>query len=222
MTPGSFVDALADIKLPNVFNPYADKCEVYDRSDAPRRRRSNLQAFIQAAANVGVDSIWIGRDLGYRGGRRTGVPLTDEVHLGAAATYFSSLAFSRATKGPIVAERTAAIVWKVLVQLNRPVFLWNVFPLHPHLDGDNFSNRCHTRHEREVFRPLLTELLSMLSVRHVIAIGRDAQSGLADLGVIASPVRHPSYGGQAEFIAGIFAHYDTPSTKGWPSIGRAK
>lgn len=211
MTPASFVDALADIRLPNVFNPYAERCAIHDRTDAPRRRRANLEAFLQAAVFEEVDTIWIARDLGYRGGRRTGLPLTDEVHLGAAASCFSSLTFSRATKGPIVAERTAAIVWSVIARIGRPVFLWNVFPLHPHEPDDHLSNRCHTRTEREVCRPLLMELFSMLSIREVIAIGRDAQAGLADLGVDASPIRHPSYGGQTEFISGLCALYNVSS-----------
>src|SRR5712664_1634014 len=208
MTPASFVGVLADIKLPNVFNPYAERCALYDRSDAPRLRRANLQAFLRAAIDEEVDTIWIARDLGYRGGRRTGVPLTDEVRLSIAANCFDSLSFSRPTKGPLVAERTAAIVWSVIARIGKPVFLWNVFPLHPHEPDNQLSNRCHTRTERELCRPLLMELLSMLSIREVIAIGRDAQAGLAELGVVASPVRHPSYGGQSEFISGLCSLYN--------------
>lgn len=139
MTPANFVDALADIRLPNVFNPYADRCKVHDRSDAPRRRRENLRAMLQASINGGVETVWIARDLGYRGGRRTGVPLTDEVHLEAASKSFGAVTFSRATTGPAVAERTAAVVWGVIARIGRPVFLWNVFPLHPHSPGDHFS-----------------------------------------------------------------------------------
>jgi len=30
---------------------------------------------------LGSNTIWMGRDLGYRGGRRTGLALTDEAHL---------------------------------------------------------------------------------------------------------------------------------------------
>jgi uracil-DNA glycosylase len=218
--PASFVEALADIRLPNVFNPYAERCDVYDRSDAPRRRRANLRSCIQASVDGGVDTIWIARDLGYRGGRRTGVPLTDEVHLEAAGKSFGAIGLVRATTGPPVAERTAAIVWEVIARIGRPVFLWNVFPLHPYAPGDHFSNRCHTRHERELCRPLLIELLSMLSIREVIAIGRDAQTGLAELGIAASPVRHPSYGGQSEFISGLCNFYKVLAPSGSPTATR--
>jgi uracil-DNA glycosylase len=207
MTPAKFVAALTDYRLAGVFNPYADVCPVHDRADAAKRRRANFKGFLQAAIAARVDTLWIARDLGYRGGRRTGVPLTDEVHLAQMAQLFGGVSVQRATRGPVVAERTAAIVWQVIAQIGRPVLLWNVFPFHPHEPDDPFSNRCHTRAEREACKPLLMTLLEMVQPRQLIAIGRDAQAALGDMGVSAAAVRHPSYGGQAEFIAGLFEHY---------------
>lgn len=207
MTPATFVEALTSIHLDDVFNPYNDRCMLHDRTNAPKLRRSNLLAVLEAASATGVDSIWIARDLGYRGGRRTGLPLTDEVHLPIFSSIYGGLALSRATKGPMVAERTAAVIWKVLTQINKPVFLWNVFPLHPFEPGDPLSNRCHTRAEREIFRELLFELLKMIRAKTVVAIGRDAYQSLVDLGIPCSAVRHPSYGGQVEFIDGISKLY---------------
>ena len=130
MKPAAFVDALAAVRLQDVFNPYSDRCALHDRADAPQRRRANLFAVVEVAFEEGVDSVWIARDLGYRGGRRTGLPLTDEIHLQTFSQIYGGLALSRATKGPPVAERTAAIIWKVLSEINKPVFLWNIFPLH--------------------------------------------------------------------------------------------
>lgn len=216
MTPASFVTILAEYQLAAVFNPYAERCPIHDRADAAKRRRTNLRAFLEAALAAHVDTIWIARDLGYRGGRRTGVPLTDEVHLDHVARLFEGTSFSRATHGPVVAERTAAIVWKVISQIERQVLLWNVFPFHPHKLGDPLSNRCHTRAERDACKPLLMALLEMIQPRQIIAIGRDAQLALADLGLTAAGVRHPSYGGQAEFTAGLFSLYgvSTPPPTG--------
>jgi len=202
-TPKSFAQALAQTRLPSVFNPYADCCPTYDRADAARVRRRNLVRCLEAAIAVHIDTIWIARDLGYRGGRRTGVPMTDEVNLGRAAALMGGIELDRATRGPAVAERTAAIVWSVLTRIGKPVVLWNVFPLHPHETDDPFSNRCHTRAEREATWPLLIALIAMIQPRRIVAIGRDAGMALGNLDIPVEVVRHPSYGGQAEFIAGV-------------------
>lgn len=208
MTPSSFVDALANLRFDNAFNPYAQSCPDHDGNDAAAIRRRNLELVLGAAIKGGVHSFWIARDLGYRGGRRTGLALTDEVHLTWHARLLSTPPLARATKGPAIAERTATVVWQMLRAIDRPIFLWNVFPLHPHAAGDAMTNRCHSRAEREACRPLLIWLLETLKPQRVVAIGRDAQSALSDLDVVATGVRHPSYGGQTEFVNGLQAIYD--------------
>jgi uracil-DNA glycosylase len=195
------------MRLPSVFNPYADCCEVHDRADAARLRKKNLKSFLEAALDSKVNTIWIARDLGYRGGRRTGVPLTDEVHLGLVGKLLGGIELKRATRGPVVAERTAAVVWKVIARLDQPVVLWNVFPFHPHEPDDPFSNRCHTPAEREKTLPLLETLIDMFQPERLVAIGRDAQLALKDIDIPVTMVRHPSYGGQNEFIAGLYELY---------------
>ncbi len=106
-----------------------------------------------------------------------------------------------------MAERTAAIVWRMLTRVNEPVMLWNVFPFHPHDANDPMSNRCHSRSERELTWPLLEAHIEMLEPRQIIAIGRDAHLALEPLPLPIHQVRHPSYGGQADFIRGIFDIY---------------
>jgi uracil-DNA glycosylase len=195
------------MRLPAVFNPYVDNCHVCDRADAAKLRKKNLQLFLEASLDCKVDTIWVARDLGYRGGRRTGVPLTDEVHLGQVGRLLGGLALRRATRGPAMAERTAAVVWKVLSTIGQPAVLWNVFPFHPHEPNDPFSNRCHTAQERKQTLPLLESLIAMFKPRRLVAIGRDAQLALADLQIPICMVRHPSYGGQNEFIASLYELY---------------
>lgn len=212
-TPKTFVAALARTQLESVFNPYSDQCPKHDRADAPSLRRRNLEACLEAAIDARVDTVWIARDLGYRGGRRTGVPLTDEVHLADAGTLLGGIDLQRATEGPVVAERTAAIVWRVLMTIAEPAVLWNVFPLHPHEAGDPFSNRCHTRAERTATEPLLRALIALIRPRRIMAIGRDAQLALQDMDIPVLGVRHPSYGGQAEFIDGVAALYGVDASR---------
>ena len=98
---------------------------------------------------------------------------------------------------------------RVLNRIGEPAVLWNIFPLHPHESGDPFSNRCHTRAEREATWPLLTALIAMIRPRRIVAIGRDAGLALSGIGIPVHTVRHPSYGGQAEFIAGVYGIYGT-------------
>jgi uracil-DNA glycosylase len=212
LNPKAFVTLLSEVRLPAVFNPYVDTCKAHDRADAPARRKQNLQLFLEAALDKKIETIWIARDLGYRGGRRTGVALTDDVHLERASRWLDGASFRRATRGPAVAERTAAVVWKVLSEIDEPVFLWNVFPFHPHEPSDPFSNRCHTREERLIALPLLETLIDMIRPRQLVAIGRDAQLALADIETPVATVRHPSYGGQTEFMSGLYSLYGVKPT----------
>lgn len=55
-------------------------------------------------------------------------------------------------------------------------------------------------------------LLDYLQPKSILAIGRDAQGALADLEVKSLQVRHPSYGGQTEFLNGTYAHYGVSHT----------
>lgn len=207
MRPSAFISTLAELKFKNTFNPYADECPEHDAEHAPRIRCANLAMVLEAALAGGTDSVWVGRDLGYRGGRRTGLALTDEVHLSSHGHLYGALPLARATRGPEVAERTAQVIWHVLNAVKRPVFLWNVFPLHPHAPDSPLSNRGHTRAERDVALPLLDYLLKALRPRTVFAIGRDAQHALDTIGIVAVPVRHPSYGGQRDFLNDMCRHY---------------
>lgn len=210
MTPASFVRALADIRLASVFNPYADVCEVHDRPNAAAVRRRGLRGYLEAALNLGIDTIWMGRDLGYRGGRRTGLALTDEQHLAVFCTVYPGTDASKATVGPIVAERTAAEIWSVLARVDLPPLLWNVFPFHPHEPGDAFTNRRFTRGELAAVDELNRELIGWLGIRRIVAIGQDAASYAERFGVEVNCVRHPSYGGITDFRNGMAALYGLP------------
>jgi hypothetical protein len=195
-----FVSAVASLHFEDTFNPYSDRCSVYDRTDAPSRRAETLSRMVEQAEASGVDSIWIGRDLGYRGGRRTGMALTDDVHMECHARRWN-FAANRSTVGEAVAERTAAVVWGMLNRIDVRVFLWNVFPLHPHEADAPFTNRQHNAAERRAGEEILDILLELLRPARVVAIGNDAAASAAR---IAGPtpvttVRHPSYGGQRQF-----------------------
>lgn len=209
MTPAQFVKELTDLNFENTFNPYSDRCAVHDLDDAPRSRSQTLQSMLEAATGQEIDSLWIGRDLGYRGGRRTGLALTDDKHIQTHAERWK-LSIERPTKGKEIAEPTAAVVWRILSQIKASVFLWNVFPLHPHEPGNPFSNRSHNARERRAGEEFLSQLISLLRPRLLVAVGNDAARTtrrLSDRHRVIQ-VRHPSYGGQTEFLAQMGELYD--------------
>ena len=219
-----FVETLRDLEFENVFNPYSTRCVENDLEDAPERRLRTLHSLLEVAIEREIDSVWIGRDLGYRGGRRTGLAFTDDEHSNAHAKRWG-LSIERPTRGEVVAERTAAVVWSVLSQIKNHVFLWNVFPLHPHQPGDPFSNRSHNSLEREAGEYLLSQLVSLLEPQRLIAIGNVAARTAQRLGGRRSvaQVRHPSYGGQAQFVAQMSKLYGlTGAKRGHPQKQRAK
>ncbi|MFT7405701.1 uracil-DNA glycosylase [Zhongshania sp.] len=204
MSAERFVKELARLKFDNTFNPYSDKCDVYDYFDSPKRRRDLLRKMLVAAGKVEVDAIWIGRDLGYRGGRRTGLALTDDLHLAHHAERWG-VTCDKITKGNAVPERTATVIWNVLSQISSPIFLWNVFPLHPFRPDCAFSNRAHNSIERKAGEEVLALLINYLRPKRLIAIGNDAESAASQFvdRCEVVKVRHPSYGGQNVFLEQI-------------------
>lgn len=207
----SFVNQLSHMTFDSVFNPYKDFCSNYDHIESPAIRRSNLQLYLDAAVNSGVESVWLGRDFGYRGGRRTGIALTDEIHLDTLKHYLGISGIAKATLGKPIKERTATEVWKVIREVDAKVFLWNIFPFHPFENGNPMSNRRHTRSEFNECRDLLFCLLEWLKPKQIIALGADAHKTVVQLGFKASPVRHPSYGGHLEFAGSIRGLYNARS-----------
>ena len=204
MTPLQFVEALREPSLENTFNPYSERCARYDRNDAPQLRSQALRSILETAAEREVECLWIGRDPGHRGGRRTGLAFTDDVQLHEHAERWG-LSITRPTRGPKISEQTAAVIWKALSRIESPVFLWNVFPLHPHKPGNPFSNRPHNARERRIGEEFLAELILLLQPRRLIAIGNDAANTarrLDDRRTVIQ-VRHPSHGGRAEFLGQI-------------------
>jgi len=208
MTPKRFVSMLRAASFEDVFNPYADRCPVHDLPDASKARARTLVFLLAAAAQVEIDSLWLGRDLGWRGGRRTGLAFTDDVHFSTHLARFG-LTGARPTKGEAIAERTAAIVWSPLAKIEARIFLWNVFPLHPHRPDEPFSNRAHNVRERAFGEEILSELLSMLRPKRLVAIGAQAANAAARLGPPLEflRARHPSFGGHREFLAQAEALY---------------
>ena len=194
MTPFTFVESLSAVRLNSetVFNPYSDHCQVHDLPNAPELRRKNLVSALEAAAALGVDSVWVGQEPGHKGARRTGLALTDDMTLPGMSEMLG-VPLEKATRTS-VRENTAQTVWKILPQLDRIIFPWNAFPLHSHRPGEPLSNRdWHDSEERALGEEFLRGILGMLNPRRVVAIGRDAEGELRRMGIPAAFACHPAY-----------------------------
>lgn len=203
-----FLNYVASINEKNTFNPYSQVCSVFDIEGADKIRKKIMHNLLEKAEIEGVDSIWIGRDLGYRGGRRTGLALTDEVNMAQHANRWG-VNFSPVTSGPPVAERTAAVIWSVLETIIEDIFLWNVFPLHPHEPDEPFTNRSHNAIERRLGEEILEQLIHVLRPKKLIAIGNDAAASASKIAgnMEIIKIRHPSYGGQNIFLSQVKSIY---------------
>ena len=215
MSPDDFVDALESLSFENAFTLIQIAALWHDLDDAPRRRSQTLRSMLQVAIRLGVDDLWIGQALGYCGGRRTGLAFTDDAHIHAHAERWDVSIARRPTRGEEVAEKSATAVWSVLSQIDASIFLWNVFPLHPHKSDRPFSNRPPNTGEYGAGEELLFHLIDMLRPRRLIAIGNDAEQParrLADRREVVK-VRHPSRGGQTQFRAQMRKLYDLPECR---------
>ena len=208
MDKAGFLNTLKAYSAEGVFNPYADICDTHDCPDAADMRLENLSNLLDAFLGYQVDAIWLGRDLGHRGGRRTGIAFTDEHNLQLASDLWG-VALKKATKGDIVKETTATIIWNYIRQIDKKIFTWNIFPFHPHETGNPFSNRAHNAAERRFGACLLGQLVELIKPKMIVAVGNDAYSGANSMlpDTTLEQVRHPSYGGKREFCTQISALY---------------
>lgn len=193
------IKSIKDTSFDNVFNPYIHNCHTHDHKKSHEIREENLKVYLSRQLKLKPEIIWVGRDLGYRGGRRTGIPLTDEAHLCLLNQSLGTDKISKATKTEAVKEMTAREIWKLASHFSLPPFLWNVFPFHPYVQNNQMSNRTHSKAEFLASQKILENVLSIYEFKYYFALGRDAYSVLSDMGLKPVYVRHPSHGGQREF-----------------------
>ncbi|MHA2249604.1 MAG: uracil-DNA glycosylase [Candidatus Kariarchaeaceae archaeon] len=193
-----FIDELAAVDLSNLFNPYADICQHHDKSNANLIRRSNLLEYLSVLHDLQPDTIWVGEALGYRGGRRTGLPFTDESHFSSMKKVYRVNPIKATNKG-ILKEITAKAIWEILALIEPPPILWNILPFHPHQSDQELSNRIPTLGELTKTSQFTLDLLDFFQIKKVIAIGRKAVYQLEKMGIPCKYVRHPSHGGINRF-----------------------
>ena len=220
LSPQEFLDRLYKIRLPDCFNPYRDRCPVYDTPSATQIRADCLLRILQEATKQEIHSLWVGRDYSHRGGRRTGLAFTDDFHFDIHTERFG-FTTERPCTGNYMKEQSATVVWTILNKIDEPFFLWNVFPYHPHPIYAPYSNRLHTNYDAKSAIGFLVELIKMIKPKKFFGIGVDAYNALSkirhyhDIDNLIQIndihlLRHPSHGGTKKFKDQTSKHYNLP------------
>jgi uracil-DNA glycosylase len=203
MDTEALIDQLVVHYSAGVFNQYRDRDPALDRPGAPAIRRANLCRYVEAFA--GAAYVLVGEAAGYAGCRFSGIPFTGEAQLigSERLAWAVSGGLAQSSTGAPWRERSAQIVWAALGE-RRDCVLWNAFPWHPFKD-EPLSNRRPRADELRRASAVLRCFLSLFPRAEVYAIGRVSQKALQILGVEATYIRHPSYGGKQAFVAGLTA-----------------
>lgn len=203
---GRLLGALSGVELStNAFNQYA-RGGVAARANAIRRR--NLQRYFAQVAERQPRAVLIGEAPSYRGGRLTGIPFVSESILLCGIEEIGLLGTHRGYRRTgeferISTEASATMVWAVIRHFDPLPLLWNAFPFHPFLNGNQRTNRMPGIGELILGQPFILELLEMFSIEQVIAVGNQAAESLRRLGIVHEKVRHPSQGGKIKFVDGL-------------------
>lgn len=183
-----------------LFNQYYDKDPTVDLQNADEIRRGNLRNYLQSFSER-PSAVVIGEAPGWRGCRFSGVPFTSEAQLCNGELPFKGLQSS--SKALPYSEGTATTFWKYMLPHHPRFFAWNCIPFHLYKLDNKFTNRTPRKKEVYGYLWLLSEILSLIKPRQVIAVGRNAEQALTKIGIYYSYVRHPSHGGANDFKKGI-------------------
>jgi hypothetical protein len=108
-------------------------------------------------------------------------------------------------------EPTDTVVWSAIVEKGIDPYdtlLWNIFPFHPHKEGNPLTNRTPTEIEQELgweYTKRLLELHRELGGDEplMLAVGQKSADTMGKFGLSAIGLRHPANGG-----ANLYRHFD--------------
>lgn len=214
----TFLHKLQDYSSPLVFNPWRDYdpgCDIGPQ--APALRRANLQRYLELRPEPHY--LFIAEALGYQGGHFSGIAITSErILLGyhpdvepksvlgqwdyRRTSNPDSPLLNKTQKSKGFNEPTDTVVWNALNRhglASLDVILWNIFPFHPHKEGNLLSNRTPSGTELDVGLAYAQMLLELRPGMKIVAIGQKAAATLGRYGVDCMAVPHPSMGGAGRF-----------------------
>ncbi|MFU8860261.1 MAG: uracil-DNA glycosylase [Cyclonatronaceae bacterium] len=214
--PGKLLKLLKNTPEGCLFNPWYHRDKQHDRSSScPDIRRRQLDAYL--CDRIGTARfLLVAEALGYQGGHFSGIAMTSErILLGhhqkpnglGARHVFAHLHPQRTSLDSLkpngMNEPTATIVWNTVIAQGLDPFTvvhWNALAWHPY-DPERglLSNRTPGVSEFRSGEPVLGTFLELFPSAEVLAVGRKSESTLARMGVSATALPHPAYGGAPEF-----------------------
>lgn len=166
-------------------------------------RRHNLRLYLEQMKALKPEILMLGEAPGYRGCRLTGVPFTSEKIL-KTHPFFRNEGYQFINpENHLMSEQSATIIWNVLELFDRKPLIWNIFPFHPYKGEDLKTNRTPNEAELNFGKHLLLQLLEFFPIKRIAAVGRKAESKLAEMNLDHAYVRHPANGGKQKFVEGM-------------------
>jgi len=178
-----------------VSNPYLDPDLAH-----------NLIVYLHAIYQKPTKSVLlVGEALGFKGGKLTGIPFSSGQIFERFEHPFLKEIADQIKLREIESENTATIVWEYLTAKQVTPLCWNAFPFHPHPKGCKNKNRAPSAKEVATGARYLKTLQSIFENETIIGVGNKgahcARKAFPSKEVFT--VRHPSYGGKAEFVQGL-------------------
>ena len=210
----NFFKSLKTIKSDNIFNPWFCHDMQNDINvNSHSIRYLQLKQYLSERKNAKY--LLLAEALGYQGGHFSGIPMTSERILLGKLEHksinpehvFTGIKPLRTSKPSVkkdgFTEPTATIVWERLIRSGfdmKEFIFWNAFPWHPYNPKKGIlSNRTPSDAELEKGKSVMNELLSIMNVTKIIAVGEKARVQLEKTGIYAPAVRHPANGGAGKF-----------------------
>lgn len=187
-----------------LFNPYADRHPEHDAPGAPRQRRANLEAALDAVGER-PEVLVVAEAPGPWGARFSGVPFTNERQLLDPDFPVDGTPTSArfAASGEPMRETSGGIYWGAMLPHWGRFWTWNAVPFHPHKADAPLTIRTPGIREIRRWHGLLAATVEAIRPAAVVAVGRKAEGALTAIGEDPLYVRHPSQGGATRFREGI-------------------
>ncbi len=217
-----FVQSLTEYHGENVFNPWADFDPDYDVAYARSIRKAQLERYLVRRLDT-ARILLIAEACGYQGGRFTGIAMTCErmmlsLHPDVNAKMVIGVPGRRTSRknSPFLPkeiqrrqgfnEPTDTVVWNAALRAGlapEEFLLWNIFPFHPHKEGQMMTNRTPTETELAAGLSYTKALLALTGPLPILAVGRKSEETLKNAGLAAIGLRHPANGGANLFREGL-------------------